>query len=399
MPRHARGRGARVRRGLSSPGAFGRVEGAHRQAHHGRGQPGHRRERPRAGDGDGGAKAVLEARPQGALCLKRGRHAHRRGHEGARRGDDALPDRVQDLHDAGDDDQRQLGQVLAAGRARGRQGRHREALRGALHQRQGGEGVRHRRTKQHVWLLGLGGRSVLVLVGDRNFDRPLDRLGELRRLPRGGARDGQALPRGGLLTREGLQEPADGAGRARRLVRQLLRRGVVCDLAVRPVHAPLRRLPPAGRHGVQRQVCDARRQARGGRHGPDHLGRAGDQRAARFLPADPPGHQDDPVRLSGAGRDAEPRLPRAPPDPALQLLRADRGADEGQDEARGRGGARGQDGRRRDQKARAAQGVRGQQAEQLDLVRQADAAHARLADRNVRAQDLCAGRHLEHQLL
>jgi hypothetical protein len=25
---------------------------------------------------------------------------------------------------------------------------------------------------------------------------------------------------------------------------------------------------------------------------------------ARFLPADPPGHQDDPVRLSGAGRDA-----------------------------------------------------------------------------------------------
>ena len=65
----------------------------------------------------------------------------------------------------------------------------------------------------------------------------------------------------------------------RRLVRQLLRCRVARHLAVRPVHAPFRRLPPAGRHGVQRQVCDARRQARQSRHGPDHLGRAGHQRA------------------------------------------------------------------------------------------------------------------------
>ena len=40
----------------------------------------------------GESQALLGARPQGALCLKRGRHAHRRGHEGVRRGDDALPD-------------------------------------------------------------------------------------------------------------------------------------------------------------------------------------------------------------------------------------------------------------------------------------------------------------------
>ena len=40
----------------------------------------------------------------------------------------------------------------------------------------------------------------------------------------------------------------------------------------------------------------------------------------------------------------------------------------------------------------------GQPPDQLDPVPEADAAHARLADRDVRAQDLHAGHHLEHQL-
>ena len=68
-------------------------------------------------------------------------------------------------------------------------------------------------------------------------------------------------------------------------------------------------------------------------HRPDHLGRAGHQRPARLLPADPPGHQTDPRRLPRAHRDPQPAR-RAPPDPALQLLRADRSPDEGQDRGR-----------------------------------------------------------------
>ena len=40
---------------------------------------------------------------------------------------------------------------------------------------------------------------------------------------------------------------------------------------------------------------------------PDHLGRARHQRPARVLPADPPGHAADPVRLPRAGRDATTR--------------------------------------------------------------------------------------------
>ena len=39
------------------------------------------------------------------------------------------------------------------------------------------------------------------------------------------------------------------------------------------------------------------RQAARLRHRPDHLGRAGHQRPARVLPADPPGHDGHPLRL------------------------------------------------------------------------------------------------------
>ena len=86
------------------------------------------------------------------------------------------------------------------------------------------------------------------------------------------------------------------------------------DPALRPVHAPLRRVLPAGRHGVataRASTATAQRDRR--LHDrPGHLGRAGHQRAARVLPADPPGHEAHPVRLPRAGRDAQParRAPR-----------------------------------------------------------------------------------------
>ena len=61
------------------------------------------------------------------------------------------------------------------------------------------------------------------------------------------------------------------------------------DPALRPVHAPVPRLFPAGRHGEQRQGCDAREPAVRLHHGAGDLGRAGHERAARFLSTDPPG--------------------------------------------------------------------------------------------------------------
>ena len=57
--------------------------------------------------------------------------------------------------------------------------------------------------------------------------------------------------------------------------------------------------------------------------GADLLGRAGDQRPALLLPADPPGDAADPVRLHRLRPDAEPA--RRPPRPADgQRVRADR---------------------------------------------------------------------------
>jgi hypothetical protein len=110
---------------------------------------------------------------------------------------------------------------------------------------------------------------------------------------------------------------AGDAGAAGRLVQQLLRRRDARDPALRPVPAPLRRLLPAGRHGEQRQVASTRA-------GPvvdlpdrpDRLGRARHERPARVLPAHPPGHEADPVRLHRLLPVAQPA--RRPPRQADQ---------------------------------------------------------------------------------
>ena len=78
-------------------------------------------------------------------------------------------------------------------------------------------------------------------------------------------------------------------------------------LPVQPLPVQVHRLPPAARHGVQRQVRGPRRQPGGLADRPGGLGHARHQRPARLLPADPPGHQADPGglhRLRPAGRRA-----------------------------------------------------------------------------------------------
>ena len=126
------------------------------------------------------------------------------------------------------------------------------------------------------------GLSTMLAIGPG----PLRR--DARRLPR----DGRALPRGAAGG-----EPAGADGPARGLVRRLLRRPDLRRLPLRPVPAPLPRLPAAADDGVERQARHPRRRPRRLRHRGDLLGRAGDQRPALLLPADPPGHAADPLRL------------------------------------------------------------------------------------------------------
>ena len=168
---------------------------------------------------------------------------------------DAVHRLLEDVHHAGDADQR-AQRPRVAGRRAGRRTRRGQALRGGVDERGGGGGVRHR-PREHVRVLGLGRRPLLVRLGhrpvadDRHRSRGVPR--DARRLPR----DRRALPHRAVRA-----EPAGAAGPARRLVRRLLRRRRPrrsCRTASYLSTVP--RLPPAARHGVERQVGRPRRRA------------------------------------------------------------------------------------------------------------------------------------------
>ena len=137
-----------------------RLEGAHRQADPERRQHRHRRLRPRAGDGLRGAPALQRSGADVPLRLERGRDGPRRGHPRPRPGGDSLRRLLEDLHHARDDDERPERPGVVARRARRRPEGGGAPLRGGLDQRREGGRVRHRH-RQHVRLLGLGGRALL----------------------------------------------------------------------------------------------------------------------------------------------------------------------------------------------------------------------------------------------
>ena len=230
-----------------------------------------------------------QARPARALRLERRRHAHRRD---AARGSTPSA-RSSSSRRKTFTTQETLTNARSARawlleQARRRPERGREALRRALDQREGGRGVRHRH-REHVRVLGLGRRPLLALVRDRPArSRCVDRHGPLRGAARRRARrwTSTSAPRRSRRTCRSI------LGDARRLVRQLLRRRDPRDPALRPVPAPLRRLLPAGRHGVATaRASTATGHADRRLHDrPGHLGRARHQRPARVLPAHPPGH-------------------------------------------------------------------------------------------------------------
>ena len=91
---------------------------------------------------------------------------------------------------------------------------------------------------------------------------------------------------------------ADGA--ARHLERQLPGRRHPRGAALQRAPRALPGLPPAARHGEQRQVGGPARAPGGDGDGADRVGRAGHQRPARLLPAHPPGH---PARAERPDRD------------------------------------------------------------------------------------------------
>ena len=247
--RPGRARGARQDGRLRRPRPQRRVERPHRQAHQERGQHRHRRLGPRARDGLRGAASLQRSLADLPVRLQRRRHRPRRSDARPRPGRDALHRFVEDVHDAGDDDQRAQRARLVARRARRRREGRGEALRRRLDECREGVGLRHRHG-QHVRLLGLGGRPVLDGLGDRPVHDDRHRPGPLPRDARRLPPDGRALPH-----RAVREEPAGADGAAVGLVHELLRRPDRGGAAVRELPEALPRLPPATDHGEQRQAA------------------------------------------------------------------------------------------------------------------------------------------------
>ena len=106
----------------------------------------------------------------------------------------------------------------------------------------------------------------------------------------------------------------------------------VASHAVLPYDQYLHRfpgLPAAADHGIQRQVRALGRHPGHLRNRRNLLGRAGHQRPARLLPADPSGHPADPGRLHRVREHPEPDQGRRPGRARAvprQLLRTDQGS-------------------------------------------------------------------------
>ena len=225
------------------------------------------------------------------LRLERRRHRFRRGDARPRPGGDAVHRLVEDLHDARDDDQR------AAARATGCCAGSATSAAVAKHF------VAVSTNAEEVAKFGIdtanmfgfwdwvGGRysmdsaiglSTMIAIGPEHFRAMLAGFHAMDEHFRTAPFERNLPVLLGLL--------GD-------LVHRLLRRADGGGAAVRPVPEALPGLPAAADDGEQRQARHARRRAGRLRDRPDLLGRAGHQRPALVLSADPPGHAADPVRL------------------------------------------------------------------------------------------------------
>ena len=249
-------RGARPDGRFAEPGAFGRVEGLHRQADPQRGQHRHRRLRPRPGDGLRGAAPLL--RPD--MTFRFVSNVDSTDFVEATRDLDA----EETLFIVSSKTFSTLETMTNATSARNwvvertrRRGRGRQAFRRGVDER------RARSTEFGIDTANMfgfwdwvGGRysmdsaiglSTMMAIGPDRF------RGDAGRLPR------RWTSISGPLR---WREPAGADGPAGGVVRRLLRRPDGRRHALRPVPEALPRLPPAADHGVQRQARHPRRAAR-----------------------------------------------------------------------------------------------------------------------------------------
>ncbi len=234
-------------------------------------------------------------------------------------------------------------------------------------------------TEQHVRVLGLGGRPVLLRLGDRAVAHDRHRARAVRR-------DAGRVP----LHRRALPDRTAGAnmpviaGLLERLVQQLLRRPDPCGAALQPVPA---RFPAYLQQLTWRATASRslRRPAGDDADRRDLLGRARHQRPARVLPAAAPGHpagarqtsSDSPSPTTSWARCTTCSCRTCSPRPqALAFGKYRRG---------GRG-------RRHRRRRRTAQGDAGQPADVDHPRPEAHPVDARPAGRAVRAHRLHRGR-------
>ena len=318
--RHRRGqagaRGARPDGRRSPTGCARGVARPHRRADPQRDQHRHRRLRPRAGDGIRGASPLLESRDDLPLRLQRRRHGLRRGDPRPRPGGDPVRRLLEDLHHPRDDDQRP--HAPASGRWRGSAATSRRSRSTSSPSRPMPPGVAE---------FGIDTENMFGFwdwVGGRySMDSA---IGLSTMLAVGPERvRARCWPASTRSTSTSARRPTE------RNLPALL--GLLAvwygdffgaqTVAVLPYEQYLKRFPAYlqqltmesnGKHvtldGAAGRLRDRRRV----------LGRAGDQRPALLLPADPPGDEADPVRPDRLLRAAEPA--RRPPRPAdLERLR------------------------------------------------------------------------------
>ena len=242
--------------------------------------------------------------------------------------------------------------------ARRRRGGGRQALRRRLDQRRGGRRVRDRH-RQHVRLLGLGRRPLLDGLGDRALDDARDRA-------RGASRE---LLAGFHAIDEHFREAPLEQNLPALMGLLAVWYGDFFGaqtVAVLPYDQYLKRFPAYlqqltmesnGKHVTARRRAGRLRDRR------RLLGRAGHQRPALLLPADPPGDEADPVRPHRLRRAAQPaRRPPRPADRRTSSPRPRRSPSARRRQVRAEGTPDGS----------SAPGVRGQPADEHDPRRAAD---------------------------
>ncbi len=171
-------------------GAFGQEARDHRQAIQAGGEHRHRRLGLGAAAGVRCAQSGVERRHHAALRVERGSHPTRGSHAQHRSRGNVGHRVLEDVYDARDAGECQRG--AGVDRRRARREVSRESLCRCFNQCRSNGCLRHRR-RSSLHPVGLGGRALFGVVGDRPDRRAHGRQRPLRRIPEGCERHRQAF--------------------------------------------------------------------------------------------------------------------------------------------------------------------------------------------------------------